>query len=211
MSRTKSSGGSDKVRVTVSGVRPLLMHNVRLASPLDPFAKALKAITSKRKKTDEDYYAMARIEFEGSLYFDEEAGPFMPHASILKSLMQGGVLTKSGTKIERGVTLLGGHDLGVTGDPGVPLLYSGPRDVEGLWGEGESPFIDQRLVKVGQNRVLRTRPIFRNWGFEFEAHIDPTVLNMDEFVSVAQDAGRVAHIGDYRRFFGDYEVSVAVL
>jgi hypothetical protein len=39
-----------KLRMTCTGTRPLLMHNVRLASPLDPYAKRLKALNSKKVK-----------------------------------------------------------------------------------------------------------------------------------------------------------------
>jgi len=51
----------------VRGNLPLLMHNSRLASPLDKYSKELKSISGKRKKTDEDHELMALIEARGSL------------------------------------------------------------------------------------------------------------------------------------------------
>ena len=42
---------------------------------MNKFAKAMKAITSKRKKTDEDYIELARLEFFGGLYADDQGRP----------------------------------------------------------------------------------------------------------------------------------------
>ena len=63
-------------RITITGTAELLMHNARLANPLDSAAKAMKAISSKRVKTDEDHAEMARLEHFGSLYYDSEIGPY---------------------------------------------------------------------------------------------------------------------------------------
>ena len=191
-----------KVRLTATGTRPLLQHNVQLASPLNRYSKALKAANSKRTKTDEGRVAIARIEFEGSLYFDEQVGPFIPGQNVLASLVEGGRLTKAGKKIERGVMI---EDLV------LPLVYRGPRDVEGLWGGGESEFVDMRTVVVQRNKVDRCRPIFREWAFEADILIDPSVIDLDEFTDVARNAGAMAGIGDYRRLFGRFDVRVQEL
>lgn len=188
-----------KVRLTGTGTRPLLMHNVQLASPLNAYAKQLKALNSKRVKTDEDRIAVARVEFEGSLYFDPEIGPYVPGPNVLASLVEGGRLTKAGKKVERGVNV---------NDFQMPLIYRGPRDVESLWGGGESEYVDIRTVVVQRNKVDRCRPIFREWAFEAEVLLDPTVIDLAEFIEVARNAGAMAGIGDYRRMYGRYSVVV---
>jgi hypothetical protein len=191
-----------KVRLTGTGTRPLIMHNVQLASPLNRYAKALKAANSKRTKTDDDRVAIARIEFEGSLYFDSEVGPYLPGQNLLASLVEGGRLTKSGKKVERGV---------MVDDLTLPLIYRGPRDVEGLWGNGESEFVDVRTVVVQRNKIDRCRPIFREWTFEADITIDPSVLDLDEFEEVVRNAGAMAGLGDYRRLFGRFGTRVEAL
>lgn len=191
-----------KVRLTGRGTRPLLMHNVRLASPLNAYAKQLKALNAKRNKTDEDRLAIARVEFEGSLYFDEQVGPYVPGPNLLASLVEGGRLTKSGKKVERGVNV---------DDLVMPLIYRGPRDVESLWGGGESEFVDLRTVVVQRNKVDRCRPIFREWAFEAEILLDPAVIDLDEFREVASNAGAMAGIGDYRRMYGRFSVEIESL
>lgn len=178
----------------------MLLHNVQLASPLNPFAKKLKALNSKRVKTDEDRLEIARVEFEGSLYFDSELGPVMPSQNVFRSLIGGARLIKAGKKIERGVAMC---------DFMLPLIYAGPRDVEGLWGGGESEYVDIRPVSVQRNKVDRCRPIFRDWAVEADLIVDPKVLEADEFAEVARLAGELEGVGDFRSMYGRFSVEVS--
>jgi hypothetical protein len=145
---------------------------------------------------------VARIEFEGSLYFDPELGPYLPAQNLLASIVAGARLTKAGKKVERGVVLT---------DFMLPLIYKGPRDVETLWGDGESEYVDIRPVVVQRSKVDRCRPIFRTWTIEAEALIDPKVIEFDEFAAVCEAAGAMEGVGDYRRMFGRYAVDVQPL
>jgi hypothetical protein len=188
-----------KVRLTAAGTRPLLLHNVRLASPLNAYAKRLKALNSKRVKTDEDRLEIARVEWEGSLYHEEELGPYVPGPNLFASLIGGARLLKAGRKIERGVSVA---------DLYLPLLYRGPRDVVGLWGDGESEYVDVRTVVVARAKVDRCRPVFRDWRFEAEILLDPSVIEVDEFVTVCRNAGQFEGIGDYRRMYGRFDAEV---
>lgn len=186
--------------MTCTGTRPLLLHNVQLASPMNPFSKKLKALSSKRVKTDEDRIEIARVEFEGSLYFDPDLGPYIPGQNLLRSLIGGARLIKAGKKIERGV---------VIADFQLPLVYSGPRDVEGLWGDGESEFVDIRPVSVQRNKVDRCRPIFRNWLVEADIVIDPKAIEYGEFCEVARLAGEMEGLGDFRTMYGRFDAQVS--
>src|SRR5512144_1137486 len=114
--------GIRHARIVCTGTKPLLLHNVQLASPLNPYAKELKSLNSKRVKTDEDRLAIARVEFEGSLYFEDGVGPYIPGQNVLASLIEGAKITRSGKKVERGVTVESFQ---------CPLIYDGPRTVEG--------------------------------------------------------------------------------
>ena len=51
------------LQLTIKGVSPLLLHNGQTANPLNKYARQLKAVSGKRNKTDEDFEAMAKIEF----------------------------------------------------------------------------------------------------------------------------------------------------
>jgi hypothetical protein len=192
-----------KVRLEVTGTSPLLMHNSRLADPLDPIVKAVKSISGKRIKTEADHEAMARLEFEGGLYLDDQLGPVVPGANIERSLVEGARITKSGKKIERGLFVL---------DPYVQLIYNGPRTAAELWDKG---FISRLSVGVTTNRVMRTRPQFTEWALQAEAEVDAFVLNPTDLQAIAETAGRMVGIGDYRPgkggSYGRYSVVVVVL
>lgn len=60
-----------KFTLTLTGVTPLLVHNARLADPLDPIVRQTKPISGKRSKTEEDHLELARLEFIGGLYYDQ--------------------------------------------------------------------------------------------------------------------------------------------
>lgn len=191
-----------KVRISATGTRPLLMHNVQLASPLNAFSKRLKAMNSKRIKTDEDRLEIAHVEWEGSLYFEPEIGPYIPGPNVFRSLINGARLTKAGKKIERGVMVT---------ELVLPLIYKGPRDLVGLWSNGESEYVDVRTVVIQRSKIDRCRPVFRTWAFEADCLIDPKVIDLDEFAEVAANAGEMEGIGDYRLMYGRYSATVTPL
>jgi hypothetical protein len=176
------------------------MHNVQLASPLNPYAKRLKALNAKRSKTDEDRLEIARTEFEGGLYWEEQVGPFVPAAMLRRSLVGGARLIRAGKSIERGV---------VVTDYLLPLIYDGPRDVEGLWGGGPgSPFVDIRPVTIARQKVDRCRPVFRTWVIEAELVADPQVIDFEKVCEVARLAGEMEGMGDFREMYGRYTTQV---
>src|SRR6202000_1931549 len=96
-----------KVRTDLVGTTELLMHNVRLANPDDPFAKAISRISSKRKKTEEDRREMAHLEWMGSLYTssrddfspediddDENVRIVMPQTNIKRAFKEAAKATR---------------------------------------------------------------------------------------------------------------------
>lgn len=177
-----------KIRFTLTGTSPLLMHNERLADPLDPFTRALKAVTGKTKKTDEDHEQMARIEFEGGLYFDSAVGPYWPGPNFHRSLVEGARLTKNGKDVERALLIL---------DDICPVAYKGPRSVEGLYAD--KGYMLRKSVKTGMSRrVMRTRPMFSEWTLEYEAELDALLLNFEDVVVIAETAGLLVGMGDWR-------------
>lgn len=193
-----------KVRLTGTGTRPILMHAIRLASPLDPYAKELKRLNGKpsSKRTDEDRMEIARTEWEGGMYWTEELGPYIPASWVFKNLVEGARLTKAGKKIERGVMIENMES---------PLIYKGPRDLDGLWGGGSSTYVDIRTAKVGMARIDRCRPIFREWAFEADLFVDSSIIDVDELSEIAANAGNLVGIGDYRMLYGRYSAKIEQL
>lgn len=183
--------------ITITGTSPLLMHNSRLANPLDPATKALKKFTSKRQKTDEDHEQLALLEFTGSLYLHDKLGPYIPGENIMRCLVDGAKLTKQGVKVTRGVFIK--TDVN-------PLSYNGPRDIDGLL---KANFRHMASVKVGTQRVMRCRPWFPEWRVQAEGVLDPSVLELDDLASIADNAGSLIGLGDWRPRFGRFTTTVA--
>ena len=185
------------IRLTLQGTAPLLMHNSRLANPLDPATKALSKATGKRKKTEDDHAEIARLEFLGSLYFDEEIGPYLPGENLQRALLDAARMNRRGKDVERG--------LFVTTDIN-PLVYTGPRTREALWDDEN--FRHMASVKVTTSRTMRCRPIFREWATEVEAAFDPNVLDMGDIEGMAERSGLYIGLCDWRPRYGRFQVEV---
>jgi hypothetical protein len=192
----------NRVRLTGKGTRPLLMHSAQAASPNNKFAKQMKTFSSKRIKTDEDRDAMAHIDWEAALYWDEEVGPYIPGENIFACLLAGARITKNGKKIERGLSIETFR---------AALFYSGPRDKESLWGDGDSAFVDYRTVRIGQQRIERCRPWFSKWEFTADFTLDYSIMELEEFERISADAGRFEGLGDFRRLYGRFDAKVEQL
>lgn len=187
------------IHITLTGTSELLMHNERLVNPFDPIVQQMKELTSKRKKTEDDLLALSRLEFEGGLYMDE-AGPMIPTYNIKRSFIEGGRLHKLGKHVERAFS---------PRQATASLEYSGPRDIDAMWKAGMR---DIRGVRVGTSKVLRCRPRFESgWTATFLAFVDTTVLNLEELRMVADRAGEMCGLCDYRGRFGRYVATIDVM
>lgn len=179
------------------GTQPLIMHNAQLSDPLNPFTKALAEITSKRKKTDDDHAEMARRECAGGLYFDPDLGPYIPGANIERMLLDAARMTRDGKTVERG--------LYVQSDK-CRLEYDGPRDVAKLIVDENFRF--RASIKVGQQRVMRTRPVFHEWALSAEGVFDEEQISPDRLPSFAERGGRLVGLGDWRPRYGRFTAVV---
>lgn len=187
------------VSVRVTGTRPLLVHRGGLANPLDPHAKAISEIAKKRNKTDADYAELARREWIGSLYYEDDIGPFIPAEMMEACIVAGGKKHKLGTAIKQAFQ--------VEGDGRIPIEYTGPRKLAALEKEGDAFFLDS-MVKVGMSKTTRRRPMFKKWGLTFDAVLDPTVLDKDQISLAIETAGRLVGLGDWRPRYGRFSAVV---
>jgi len=183
--------------VTCQGRSPLIMHNGRLVDPLDTITKKIKEVSSKRAKTDEDHEEMAKLEWLGGIYFDASVGPFVPAPNMLKCLIEGARLNKSGKQIERGVFLET-----IT----IPLVYDGPRELETLYIT--TGFRHRVPVTIGKAKVMRTRPIFNEWGLRAHGMFDGSVINFANLQTAARMAGQMIGLCDGRPLYGRFHCDV---
>jgi hypothetical protein len=172
----------------IAGTR-LMMHNEQLANPFNEYAQALSKVTHKRGKSLEDFQAIAEIEFQGGLYFDQKQGPYIPARCLNKMLVMGARRRKLGKMFEQMVLV----DQEVN-----PVRYEGPRTRKELWLSGK--FVDQRLVGVNAARTLRTRPLFTDWSCGFDIKVLDGAVDV-QAIQTALEAAEVIGILDGRPIY----------
>ena len=190
------------VQIRLQGVSPLLCHNGQTADPRNTYSKAIKAVSGKRKKTDADYDEMARLEWLAGLY-RVDGDLVIPDYVIESAMIKGAMKSKRGPQAKCGLFFTEHASLDFDGKPKeidddkLAEMFAGGK------------FTHTIGVKVGQAKVMRTRPIFRNWSITISAQYDPDVLNMQEVEEFATDAGKLVGIGDWRPKHGRFTAKVA--
>jgi hypothetical protein len=191
---------------TSYGGSALVMHNERLADPLDPFVQALSEITGKRKKTTADHEEIAHLEFLGGLYTTpaldyplngSKPKPCVPAWNVLRCLQDGGRRSKRGLDVPRGIYPLAEC---------AEIQYEGPTDPEKLWQEGS--FSLRKSVGIQRSRTMRTRPIFTDWQAELPVEVDATVFDLHTLKKIWKEAGIYAGLGEMRPVYGRFIATV---
>lgn len=186
------------IAIELEGTTPLLMHNPRMVDPGYEINRELKAITGKRKKTDDDYARMEMLEWFGGLY--EEGGRVVqPTSKVRKCLIETGRISKLGKHVERSLIMVSLSEA---------LVYEGPEDPKDIFATGNG-FVSRLPVGVnGTKRVMRVRPQFFPWKLNVPAVLlEDAGLDFHELERILALAGRATGIGDaraigYGRFVG---------
>src|SRR5258706_354722 len=110
-----------------------MMHSNRGVNPREPLAQELKAITSKRQKSEEDLDQIAYLEWQLGLYFKPGIGPYLRAEMVHACLRDAGKRSKQGKTVTEAVWIE---------EQEIPLEYEGPRDIDGLYADGR--FFDLR-------------------------------------------------------------------
>jgi hypothetical protein len=190
-----------EIKIHMQGVSPLLCHNGQTADPRNTYAKAMKAVSSKRKKTDADFDELARLEWLAGIYRSAD-DLVIPDYVIESAMIAGAKKSKRGPQAKCGLFFT----------QHAPLKFDGkPAEVNddtlaGMFDSGD--FTHTIGVRVGMAKVMRTRPIFRNWSCIAMAQYDPDVLNLRDIEEIAADAGKLVGIGDWRPKHGRFLAEV---
>lgn len=185
-----------RIAIELTGTSPLLMHNPQMVDPEFEINRQMKALTGKRKKTDEDLRQIGQLEWYGGLY-QEDGVVVQPTSKVRKCLINTARIGKQGKQVERALNFTSLN---------VPLVYEGPKDIAEL---ATDPTYRSRLsVGVMGKRVMRVRPQFAPWELRLEGvFIEDAGLNYDDLERIVELAGLVEGIGDnrvngYGRFTG---------
>ncbi len=194
----------EQMKVRIKGTVPIMLHNIQLSIPTNPYAKLLASLTKKRGKTDQIFEEIARIEWEGGLYL-RDGVVVIPARNFDRSLEEAAKKHRKGRSYKSGVIIL---------EEFFPLDYVGPKiKISQSSGQIPNPELDkyfdryksQESVGVDRKRVLRTRPIFEGWSFEATICFDNTVIDDRDILSILSTAGQIIGLCEKRPRLGRFE------
>lgn len=187
-----------KITIEMTGTSPLLMHNPRMVDPEFELNREIKALTAKRKKTDEDLKKIEMLEWYGGLY-EQDGIVVQPTSKPRKCFVNAGKITKQGKAVERALSFSALN---------VPLIYDGPAEIKKLYEDRR--YHSRLSVGIGNKRVMRVRPQFFPWALKLEGlFIEDAGLNLDEFQRIVELGGLSEGIGDNRvNGYGRFAVKV---
>lgn len=183
------------LKYKLTGITTLLMHSDVTANPLNEYAKKLKALTSKRKKTDEDYEAIAKVEFEAGLYHNSRLGYYMPAKNIDATLLASAKQFKLGTSWKQAAIV--DSDMSFI----FPDMDLSPQE---LFSHNNGQYADFQTVKIGTSKMVRCRPAFNEWHFEMVVIVDEAKLDERQVDQIVENAGRYIGLCDYRPRYGKF-------
>ena len=191
-----------KIHVVWKGTTPLLMNNCQCVNPLHPITLAKKKITDKpsKKRTDEDLIALSDLEWEGSLYWDDSVGLYIPAENIEATVRDGAKARRQGKDIVRCFNVV---------DMFNPLNIGETLTKDQL--RSDFRFRDVRQMKVMRARVTRTRGRFNMWSVEFDAVYDEKQLDLTTITDAMEYAGQYVGLCDSRPKYGKFVATITEL
>ena len=211
----------EKIQFEIEGTAPLMCHNIRLADPLDPFTREIRKVVSRENKTNDDHRELSKLEWQGSFYKvdfstkefstgdDGEKGPVVESRHLHASIKNGAKLIGLGKNVDRGIKIVG-HN--------IPIEYDGPKELKLLWKDPR--FRDKRRVKIkakshsvdkrrtnNKNTVMRTRPIFEDWGLSFSIIYNNRMFKSEDVVDMVKSGGEMIGLLEFRPTYGTFKVT----
>lgn len=181
-----------EMKVTIKGVSPTILHNNQMVDPLNPFNKRMKEYTGKRKKTDEDYIAMARLEHEAGLYLDAQGWPCWPGLNIEAMIVAAAKTIKLGRLVKSSIIVDGNFRIDQPHGKDLDELFEKARITA--------------AAKVQMSTVMRTRPIFDPWSLTFTILYNEDLINARDIKQILDIAGTQIGLSDWRPRYGRFIV-----
>jgi len=191
-------------KYVAKGNTPLVTHCNQTADPLNRYAQAMKPLTHKKNKTDQDHRDLARVEWEAGLYLHDGI-IVIPADNIDKCLLEAARRTKNGKKWKEGTMIAEDY---------LPLSYKGEKIKVKENGKIPNPELDKyysdhnyrALVKNGMSTIARTRPIFYDWSIGFTIMVDENVFDERTVDNIVETAGKYVGLCEKRPRLGNFSV-----
>ncbi len=183
------------------GTKPLLLHNVDLANPLNPWARKMTDLrgTPSKRRTEKWYEEMAYVSFMGAFYdIPGIDGVGIPAENVRRSLIDAAKASRLGTQVQRALMVT---------VAAVPLIYDGPKTPQQMWDAGKWHLT--RMIRGSGGASPTTYPIFREWAVKVPFELDETLLSLRDLTEIAQRAGRIEGLGASRKQgYGRYDALI---
>ncbi len=186
-----------EITLRLCGIAPLIMHADTLADPLHPLTKEFKKLTSQKNKTDAVHEEIAYREWMAGLYTDDDGAVVVPADNVMRCLVEGMQRRKLGKKTKAAVFAMA---------PWFKLEHEGPLSVEALYETDGRRFVYRKNVGNQRSRVVRVRPIFRQWKLVVSLDVDTDEVTVEDVTSGMEAAGRYVGLCERRPMFGRFEV-----
>lgn len=186
------------IKFRMKGVCPLMLNNPQTVNPMNEYSKELKALTSKRSKTDEDQNEIFHIKFLASCYLNNKGQYIIPSNMIAKSFEAGAKENKLGAKFQRSVFVK---------EDGLLKFSENGCTPEELWENHSDKYVDIRPVGIMKSKIVTARMIVPEWEMQGELFFDESQLNKSEVWLAMVNAGSRYGIGTYRQCYGRYEIT----
>jgi hypothetical protein len=174
------------------------------ADPFDPQKRDIDAISQKRNKSLEDHERLSQLQFQSSMYFDPDIGPYLPTDNLWKCMQQGAAKYRETAVVKSQCVIIG--LVGKVQDPAAAaLIYDGPREVEELY---ESGFLFRKMGKIPSSKtsVLISRAMFKEWAVEFI--VEYTDVERSRIMDYWDRAGASVGIGAWRLRYGLFTAEI---
>jgi len=177
----------EKCSLTMLGMTPMIMSNARAANPLDSYAKKLKTITSKRKKTDEDQEEILLIQWESRLYLNDNKEVYLPWENLFACILKAAKKHKLGPK-------MGALSFEKFG---FPLNTKNAKNFVALRADPNNKFV--KLCTIQRSKTVLCRPIFNEWSCDFDFEFDVDILDPSDMKTILITAAEEVGFGDWRQ------------
>lgn len=179
------------VTILVKGLAPgLICHNGLLADASNPMTARIKSLVDKVKagSSAEVERQLTEARMLGGLYLNSDQQPVLPQFMLAKALALGA----SKYNVKKGKHWMSG--INVRGD--AKIIHAGPDDVQVLAADQEFQFTC--IVVINKNKVIGTRPIFKQWAAELQISYETDLVDEDTVIQIVSAAGRYVGLGDWR-------------
>lgn len=181
-----------QVSYRLTGECPILFHSAQTADPLNRYAKMIKQISSKKKKTDADFEQMAKIEWYASVYLDK-GKVCLPSEVLEAAFVSGARKHKVGKDCQAGMFVVRNAMLEFDGDD---------LSIDELWERDQNRFTVG--VRIQRSRVMRTRFRVDQWSALVEIAYDDEIFNLSQVDDIVRVTGSQCGLCDWRPKFGRY-------